>query len=332
MANRSAASGVAKAEEIRSRAPRAKIPTFLVETADDDEYDEQADPDFEQDDSEIQSADESDLELVSASSISDDEELGKSSSYSRLSVLVSSPFNRSTADLLLGAHKRFGKFVHKHEVPRKVFHVSIGFITLYLYTQGIQIQRLVVPLFAGFFGVSALDLIRFRSKRFNDLYCAAVGFLMREKEVNSYNGVIWYLLGLALVFVSQKKDVAVMSVLLLSWSDTAASTFGRAFGHLTPKVVGNKSLAGSTAAAITGVLASYLFYGYFIPHYPQVNVNVDLGYVPAKNLLNIHVFSLLAGLIAAVSESIDLFGWDDNFTIPVLSGGFFWVVLKLTGA
>jgi len=43
------------------------------------------------------------------------------------------------------------------------------------------------------------------------------------------------------------------------------------------------------------------------------------------------VMSLWTGLVASASEVIDLFGWDDNLTIPVLSGIGMWGFLKAFG-
>ncbi|GMF00275.1 hypothetical protein B5S28_g4383 [[Candida] boidinii] len=239
---------------------------------------------------------------------------------------------KSKTKLLLESHKKFGNFIHKHEIPRKVFHTSIGFITIFLYLNNIQTYQIRNPLLIGFIIMFSIDLLRLNSSKINKLYCKYLGFLMREKEINTYNGVLWYLLGLIIVFSIYKKDICLMSVFLLSWSDTAASTFGRAYGHLTPKIARGKSLAGSIAAFITGVFASYLLYNYLLPNFPLVNNNIysDLSYNKDNNILNIHFLSLLSGLIAAVSEGIDLFNWDDNFTIPVLSSGFLWIVLKLT--
>ncbi|ODQ81561.1 hypothetical protein BABINDRAFT_159835 [Babjeviella inositovora NRRL Y-12698] len=236
--------------------------------------------------------------------------------------------SQSTTNLILESHKRFGKFVHKYEVPRKVFHVSIGFITLYVYTLGVQVHHLVLGLLTAFVTILSTDLYRFRNPKFNDLYCKFMGFLMREKEVMSYNGVIWYLLGLVLVFIKCPKDISVMSVLLLSWADTSASTFGRMYGHLTPKVSGSKSLAGSFAAFLTGVLSAYVLYGVFIPRFPEVNVGYVIEWTAETSKLNLFTLSLLSGLVASVSEAIDIFGWDDNFTIPVISGYVLWGVVS----
>jgi diacylglycerol kinase (CTP) len=41
--------------------------------------------------------------------------------------------------------------------------------------------------------------------------------------------------------------------------------------------------------------------------------------------------SLASGVIASASEAIDVFGWDDNLTIPVLCGAGLWGFLRFFG-
>lgn len=230
---------------------------------------------------------------------------------------------------LIPAHKRFGKLIHKHEIPRKVFHSSIGFLTLWLYTKGVDQSKVAPPLFTLLAILTATDFIRFRNEKVNKLYCQLAGPLMREKEVNEYNGVLWYLLGLGIVLSIFPKDISVLSVLLLSWADTAASTFGRAYGHLTPKF-GNKSLAGSIASFFTGVISAILMYKCFIPVYgAQVNTPGDIMWTPETSNIQFPLLAFLIGLVGAISEAIDVFNIDDNFTIPVISAFFMWPVLYL---
>jgi diacylglycerol kinase (CTP) len=45
--------------------------------------------------------------------------------------------------------------------------------------------------------------------------------------------------------------------------------------------------------------------------------------------LALGLLSLWSGLVAAASEVIDVFGWDDNLTIPVLSGLGIWGFLRV---
>lgn len=229
--------------------------------------------------------------------------------------------------LNLSAHRNFSSFIHRHEIPRKFLHVSIGFITLYFYTLNWNTQMFIPYLSTACAIIFSLDLIRFRYPFFNSLYCETMGFLMREKEIKTYNGVIWYLLGLSISFQLFPKDIGVMAVLLLSWSDTAASTFGRLWGHLTPKITSHKSWAGTIAAFITGILSFYVWYGYFIPTYKFTE---GIMWTEETSYMSEHVYAVACGFVAALSEGIELFDWDDNFTIPTLSSVFLYALIYLT--
>ncbi|CAH6720661.1 CTP-dependent diacylglycerol kinase 1 [[Candida] jaroonii] len=215
-------------------------------------------------------------------------------------------------------------FLVKHEIIRKVFHSSIGLITLWLYTLGVKKDQLVVPLGLLFLGVFTNDYIRLHNPSINKIVVEKMWFIIRESEINSYNGILSYLAGLFIVFSILPKDMAVMSVLLLSWADTAASTFGRKFGKYTFQISHGKSFAGALASFFTGIFSSYLLYGYFIPQFNHVNGPQDIFWKPETSKLDLHVYSILCGLIASISEFINLFNLDDNFTIPVLSGFFLY--------
>jgi diacylglycerol kinase (CTP) len=47
--------------------------------------------------------------------------------------------------------------------------------------------------------------------------------------------------------------------------------------------------------------------------------------------LALGVMSVWTGFVASASELVDIFGWDDNLTIPVLSGIGMWGFLKFFG-
>ncbi|OKL63434.1 hypothetical protein UA08_01539 [Talaromyces atroroseus] len=269
--------------------------------------------------------------------------------------------SRSPSPLgLIPLHQNYRTFIHKHEIPRKLLHVSIGFVTLEFFRRGIQTFEITPWLLSALIPIAAIDVLRHRSERVNQLYIRLMGALMRESEVRGYNGVIWYLLGAYIVLRAFPKDIGVMGVLLLSWCDTAASTFGRLYGRYTIHLRTGKSLAGTAAAFLTGVVTALLFWGVFIPSvgpFPNDPQNTymftgHLDYFPesVRNLvgwptgtgtgtgssvitgsLALGVMSIVSGIVAAGSEFVDLFGWDDNFTIPVLSGLGFWGFLKIFG-
>lgn len=243
--------------------------------------------------------------------------------------LKKSATSPALANDFLTAHNIFGDYIRKHEIPRKVFHSSIGFITLYLFSLGLDKADFVNPLLIAFIIIFSLDLIRLNWKDFNYLYCQVVGFLMREKEITSFNGVLWYIAGCWYLFKFYSDDIAIISILLLSWCDTSASTIGRKYGYLTPKIARNKSLAGSLAAFLVGMITCFYFYGIFIPKYNPINPQYNISWNEKTSYLNLTTMSILSGFVAALSEGIDLFNWDDNFTIPLLSGFFLKCVITI---
>lgn len=235
--------------------------------------------------------------------------------------------------------------------------MSIGFLTLHLYSRGIQTLQITPVLFSALVPIAVTDIVRHRSEKVNKLYIRSLGALMRETEVSGYNGVIWYLLGAYVVLRFFPKDVGVMGVLLLSWCDTAASTFGRMYGRYTPRLRPGKSLAGTAAAWLVGVVTAAAFWGWFVPYMGAFPNDPEGSFMFAGSLnlfpgcvrslvgwdaaetssttitgpLALGVMSVVSGFVAAGSEFIDLWSWDDNFTIPVLSGLGLWGFLKVFG-
>lgn len=162
-------------------------------------------------------------------------------------------FSRSPSPLgLIPIHRHFRTFVHKHEVPRKLLHTSIGFLVMWLYTSGVQTASVCPWLIGLLLPIATADLVRHAHEPFNRFYVRYMGAFMRESEFAGWNGVIFYLLGAWIVLFAFPKDVGTMGVLLLSWCDTAASTFGRLYGAYTPRIRRGKSLAGSAAAFFGG--------------------------------------------------------------------------------
>jgi diacylglycerol kinase (CTP) len=281
-------------------------------------------------------------------------------SNGHLSPMSASPgwswrdISRSPSPLgLIPIHRHWRSFVHRHEVPRKLLHVSIGFFTIWLYISGVQTNAITPYLMAALVPIATTDYLRHTFPSLNRIYVRLLGALMRETEYDGWNGVIWYLLGAWIVLGFFPKDVGVMGVLLLSWCDTAASTVGRAYGRYTPRIRRGKSLAGSLAAFAVGVITAALFWGYLAPRTgPFVDdgawpfmftgtlslpapIRDAVGLTKAQGSiaggLSLAVMSCWTGFVASTSEVVDLFGWDDNLTIPALSGLGIWGFLKIFG-
>lgn len=232
--------------------------------------------------------------------------------------------------------------IHKHEIPRKLLHVSIGFVVVYCYRNGYQPSAIVPPLTAALVPIASADILRFYFPSFNSLYIKLLGALMRESEVRGWNGVVWYLAGSIVVLTIFPKDVATLSILLLSWCDTAASTFGRAWGRCTPRIRSGKSVAGSLGALVVGALTAGVFWGWIVPttqawpNDPVEGLMWD-GKLSLQGVGEITggwalaAMSLLTGMVASASEVLDVWGMDDNLVIPVVSAVGVWGLLKVFG-
>ncbi|KAJ6632214.1 hypothetical protein B0H10DRAFT_2206607 [Mycena sp. CBHHK59/15] len=101
------------------------------------------------------------------------------------------------------------------EVPRKVFHSSIGFITLSLYlTPSISPRAVTLVLWSALAVIAPTDFVRLRVPAVERVYERALGFLMRESERHSTNGTLWYILGVNFALTFYPIDVATVAILM----------------------------------------------------------------------------------------------------------------------
>ncbi|KAK8850344.1 hypothetical protein IAR55_004262 [Kwoniella newhampshirensis] len=224
------------------------------------------------------------------------------------------------------------------EIPRKTLHSSIGFLTLFLkWLDPPTLRPLITVLSTGLVTVSVFDFFRLNFPAFAEIWETYFGFLMRESERQKINGVIWYLVGVIFVLSLYPRDVAVVSILTLSWSDTTASTIGRLWGRYTKPLPSHvpgikvlpfaprKSLAGFLAAMLTTALICITYWWNGSQGRWTVLDVEDHGH----GYWGLWVTAAMVGLGGAVVEALDL-GLDDNLTLPILSGAIAWSWLSLT--
>jgi len=168
---------------------------------------------------------------------------------------------------------------------------------------------------------------------------------MRESERKTTNGVIWYILGVLWVLTLYPLDIAIVSILILSWADTAASTVGRLWGRYTPRLPSRlpilglplaprKSVAGFIAGSLTGAVIAGGFWGVYgrsgniEPVWTWedgiAGTSVGTGAEASGVLvgwLGLGVISVVSGLVSGIAEALDLGSLDDNLTLPIISGG-----------
>ena len=98
--------------------------------------------------------------------------------------------------------------------------------------------------------------------------------------------------------------IAIAAIILIIIGDTAAALVGRTWGR--HKIIGKKSIEGSTACLVSLILVSFL-----IPGLPMTAA------IPA---------ALAATLTEAFSGKID-----DNLTVPIISGLVMLVIMSAMG-
>ncbi|BFZ63246.1 Diacylglycerol kinase [Saitoella coloradoensis] len=227
----------------------------------------------------------------------------------------------------------WARIARVYELQRKALHSSIGFLALAMYCAGIEASSVTPSLLYSLVPIVAADWLRFHNQKFNNFYISVLGFLMRESERMGWNGVIWYLVGAWTVMHFFPKDIAIVSLLLLSWCDTAASGFGRAWGRYGPSLRPGKSLIGTLSAAAVGSAAGYLFWGvlgtyrddYFFPGGGSAET---LSWNPETSKVSLGGLCAITGIIGAFAEQLDVFGLDDNVVIPIVSACLLQVVVK----
>ncbi|POY75142.1 hypothetical protein BMF94_1773 [Rhodotorula taiwanensis] len=155
-------------------------------------------------------------------------------------------------------------------IPRKLLHSSIAGLVLWLWLSHPSLVVLIRSLGATTLVIGTADVLRFRFAWFEQAYEKALGYFMRESERHAVNGTIYYLVGVVWCLSFYPRDIAVLSIIMLSLCDTSASVFGRLFGRYTPPLPlsgrlfgAKKSLAGTTAAVLVGMTASYVFWSKF---------------------------------------------------------------------
>uniref|UniRef100_M4BIN8 Dolichol kinase n=1 Tax=Hyaloperonospora arabidopsidis (strain Emoy2) TaxID=559515 RepID=M4BIN8_HYAAE len=241
-------------------------------------------------------------------------------------------------------------------LQRKIHHLITG-VLIYVASRffgrgpGATVLLIFALLCYGF------HVLRQHSNAFNTAYLQRFRRLLRPHEVagTTLPGAYYFLLGsafslalfqlriarLAILHVRQSKCLALKSVgkrevfqcsreflmllflLLLpqvSVGDPAAAFFGTLYGRhklvtVVGKLGGRKSLEGSIGCC--GVAAIATCTVFIIERDFYFDSSEGEGTAVAAAFI-----ALAAGIIAAAAEMLNVGGWDDNLTLPLLSGTF----------
>jgi diacylglycerol kinase (CTP) len=197
---------------------------------------------------------------------------------------------------------------------RKAWHMMMGLMIAFIYLySGISCTGGVMLLGTAL-GIDLLvETARLRIPAFNESVMRLWGPFMRSSEVDRLSGIPYYLAATLLTIAIFPKPVAALSILYLACGDPIASLFGILYGKRSRKISRGKSVVGTMAGVGACMLVGFVFLQ-------------SLG-LPDSTVFAVAVLGGLAGGTAELMP----FDWDDNFTIPVISGFFLWLLFILFG-
>lgn len=209
---------------------------------------------------------------------------------------------------LAGSANRLAQRSDLH-LARKCFHMSgaLVFLIPFLFL-GFSQEKMAAILGTVLAAVMSLEYSRSRWDWVNGIAVKVMGPVMRQSELNQLTGIPFYMASCLFAFLIFPEHIAVLSILYLAFGDPFSSFFGVLYGK--NKIFPNKSLQGTLGGFVVCslVTAAYLYWQGFDPSY-------------------LLLLSLLGGLAGSVAELLPL-NIDDNFAIPVVSGGLmalaFW--------
>ncbi len=190
----------------------------------------------------------------------------------------------------------------KHEITRKLVHVSSAMIPLVIAVTPLPVGYVVFIILTGTLLYTVAEIMRLYGIAFPVIFNITEASIRGSEKKRFLYAPVALLLGAAISLLIFPLAIASAVILIVAFADTAATLIGKAFGrHKIPYSV-NKSIEGSCGALIVGVLCACIF----------------LPFIPA----------LVAGITACLIESLPLNNIvDDNLSVPLGTG----LILHLSG-
>ena len=187
---------------------------------------------------------------------------------------------------------------YRQEVYRKLIHISSSFIGIMLWYMG---KNTIIP----YIIIIAIIFIIFDYSRkhihfLKNIYESTFGFVTREHEYQTFSGATWVFLGTGISICIFNEKIALISILVMSLSDSAAALIGIKYGNTK---LFNKSLEGTVS--------------FFIITYAII-----FSFLSASA----H-FVLIASLCITLIELFSTHHINDNILIPIATG----VILSFGG-
>jgi dolichol kinase len=188
----------------------------------------------------------------------------------------------------------------KSEFIRKSIHILALIVPLSYHFLDRKIVLGIIGL--GVFVAICVEVLRFHSHVFRELFNGLLGKLLRDHETTQLTGSTYLLIGCFLTVLFFIKWIALVSLLFLIVSDALAAIVGRKWGR--HKIWKDRSVEGCAVFLVSAFL----------------NVLI----VPDS-----HFLIGMAGVVTACAVDIFIHDINDNLTIPLSAGivmqGLVWL-------
>ena len=186
-----------------------------------------------------------------------------------------------------------------YEIFRKVIHLSSAIIPLFYYNYSKELTLLIlIPITIIFL---IFDILRIKNSSVKNIYNIFFKGITRSKEDSKLTGASYVFMSSTIMILLFNKELAIISLLIMSISDSLAAIVGRKFGVIKIK---NKTLEG----AISFFISSLIIISFF------------------KDIIFLFAFiSILSSTLAEL-----LFNrLNDNLTIPLAFAGTYLILILL---
>ncbi|MFX1316905.1 MAG: glycerol-3-phosphate acyltransferase [Promethearchaeota archaeon] len=141
----------------------------------------------------------------------------------------------------------------------------------------------------------ALDISRFLSKQAQEILMVKVKSIFRKGEEKKFSSMTIFLISTFIVILLFEIEIAITVLTFLIFGDIFSKIFGLAYGQ---HKIFDKSIEGTLAYIGVVIICGYFVY----------------------NIVDIPLFILVTGGIAATFSEFLPLGMNDNFTVPIISG------------
>lgn len=183
---------------------------------------------------------------------------------------------------------------YKYEGIRKVIHLSNLIIPFFLfYYDKFFVIKIIIPITIIFI---SFDYLRIINSKVSDFYNKYFFLITRDFETSHFTGASYVLFSSSLIITVFSKDIAIVSLLIMSISDSLAALIGRKYGSIK---FFKKTLEGSMAFLLSSI--------FIILSFSKISV------YPA----------MISALITTLVESSKFLNIDDNLTVPLSFAAFY---------